>query len=124
MLECLTGYLLLGAALREQPQRFADAWNFGPAPDDCLPVQQVVQHALTAWGHGTMQIATDAGAPHEAGLLRLDATRAQQELGWQPRLGAQEAIQWTIGWHRSTEPPLSMTLHQIETYLHHAPHGH
>src|SRR4051812_32894796 len=38
VLEPLAGYLLLAEHLYSEPQRFAEAWNFGPADSDARPV--------------------------------------------------------------------------------------
>src|SRR5712671_4442324 len=37
-LEPLRGYLMLAERLSEDPQRFAEAWNFGPQDADAKPV--------------------------------------------------------------------------------------
>ena len=38
---------------------------------------------------------------HEAGLLRLDSSKARQSLGWRPRWNLQQCLERTLGWHRA-----------------------
>ncbi|HYQ79915.1 MAG TPA: CDP-glucose 4,6-dehydratase, partial [Anaeromyxobacteraceae bacterium] len=70
VLEPLGGYLLLGARLLgPQAAAHAEAWNFGPRPEDARPVREVVEAIIASWGAGRWQDRHDPGAPHEAGLL-------------------------------------------------------
>jgi CDP-glucose 4,6-dehydratase len=52
-------------------------------------------------------------------MLRLDASRARAELGWNPRLGMEEALDWTVRWYRAWGDGGEMraeTLRQIASY--------
>jgi CDP-glucose 4,6-dehydratase len=100
VLEPLGGYLLLAERLVES-DGFATAWNFGPDDDDAVPVAAVVELVLGLWGGGRWEAAPDPTAPHEAGLLRLDATRARERLGWRPALTLKEAAELTVDWYRA-----------------------
>ena len=40
-------------------------------------------------------------APHEAGLLKLDISRARRDLDWKPVYNAPTAMQKTIQWYKS-----------------------
>jgi CDP-glucose 4,6-dehydratase len=42
----------------------------------------------------------DSGPP-EAGILRLDSTRARAELGWQPAWSLGQALERTVAWQRA-----------------------
>jgi CDP-glucose 4,6-dehydratase len=118
VLEPLGGYLLLGALLREQPGRFAQAYNFGPAPGDHLPVKALVEEAIEVWGSGRWQDVSQAGQPHEASLLKLDITKASRELQWAPRLSAAKAIEWTVNWYKQpASARQAYTFQQIATYM-------
>ena len=99
VLEPLAGYLLLAERLLES-DRFAEAWNFGPAEDDARPVGDVVDE-LCRLVPGARWHRDGADHPHEAGMLRLDSTKARQRLGWRPRWGLEEALARTIDWHRA-----------------------
>jgi CDP-glucose 4,6-dehydratase len=100
VLEPLGGYLLLGAHLAAEPLRYSGAWNFGPHLEDALPVAALADLALRAWGAGTYELPTLHGQPHEAGLLKLDISKALNELNWQPRYPAAESIRRTLSWYQ------------------------
>jgi CDP-glucose 4,6-dehydratase len=118
VLEPLSGYLLLGMLLHEQPAQYAKAYNFGPLPQDHVQVSELVKTAITCWGNGEWRDTSDPAQPHEAGLLKLDITRAQRELGWKPKLNAFEAIAWTIDWYKQPQAEqAAFTLQQIKNYL-------
>ncbi len=118
VLEPLTGYLVLGAKLQESPKVYSNAFNFGPLPEGHLPVSEVVKTAIDVWGNGDWRDASTPGAPHEAGLLKLDIQKAQEQLSWRPKLDAREAIRWTLEWYKQ---PLSeqrrFTFEQINHYF-------
>ena len=102
VLEPLGGYLLLGARLLgPQAAAHAEAWNFGPRPEDARPVREVVEAIITAWGSGRWQDRHDPAAPHEAGLLRLSIDKATARLRWAPRWRFQEALRRTVEWYRA-----------------------
>jgi len=118
VLEAITGYLLLGMKLYADPRNFAEAFNFGPRPADHLPVKSVVEKAIECWGEGTWRDVSDHSQPHEAGLLKLDISKAQKALDWSPKLTAEEAIRWTIDWYKQEDAQkASFTLGQIEQYF-------
>lgn len=97
-LEPLAGYLLLAAGLYQQGPAFAGAWNFGPGDADMCSVGEVVDLLARRWlqAPGLRIEATDL---HEAGLLRLDSSRARQKLGWKPRWSLQQCLEQTLDWH-------------------------
>lgn len=118
VLEAISGYLVLAIKLYKDPERFADAYNFGPLPDDHLSVQQLVDLFITCWGDGSWIDVSSAETPHEAGLLKLDITKARRELGWTPRLSAQDAVNWTVEWYKKPEKDIAAyTFRQISEYF-------
>jgi CDP-glucose 4,6-dehydratase len=102
VLEPLSGYLQLAQGLLASPARFAGAWNFGPDDtEDGVAVGPVAQRFVSVLGRGRLDLAPpDPSAPHEARLLRVDSSKAKIELGWRPRLGLRDAIDWTASWYR------------------------
>jgi len=118
VLEPLVGYLLLGGMLNDKPQEFSKPYNFGPLPNDHLSVNELVEIAIKTWEKGEWKDMSDALAPHEAGFLKLSIERAQNELGWQPKLNAQQATEWAVDWYKQPAEKLAVyTFHQIENYL-------
>jgi len=101
VLEPVLGYLLLGTKLFSSPLKYMQAYNFGPYTSDTLAVSEMVKLAIDAWGSGAYQAVRDPKQPHEAGLLKLDITKAEVELKWHPRMSASEAVQYSIDWYKA-----------------------
>ncbi len=99
VLECLSGYLLLGQRLLEKRQEFASAWNFGPPTEDNCTVEQVLSRLQTHWPEFRWQQA-ESPQPHEATLLNLDITKARDVLNWEPVWNLDQALQATADWYR------------------------
>lgn len=120
VLEALGGYLMIAERLMAGERRFADAWNFGPADDDARPVGWIVDRMRAAWHDGALPPTLDEGPrPHEAGLLRLDCSRARAALGWHPALSLAQAIDWIVDWHKAVAAggdARAITLNQIAHY--------
>lgn len=118
VLEPVAGYLSLGVLLDKAPEHFSKAYNFGPQPADHLTVQELVEQAIAVWGKGEWTDGSDPSQPHEAGLLKLDITRARQELKWEPKLSAKEAIAWTVNWFRQPkDKQADYSFQQINDYF-------
>lgn len=123
VLEPLGGYLLLGAKMAADPMRFAGAWNFGPLADDNKTVEELVQIALQVWGDGRYDKPYLADQVHEAGLLKLDVSKAASCLNWVPRYSASKAIKETLLWYKTffqqRENIKDFTIQQVNSYQHH-----
>ena len=122
VLEPLAGYLWLGAQLAAPDgERFAEAWNFGPQPTDVRSVGELADAVLAAWGAPGWHDATQAGALHEAGLLRLSIDKAVGRLGWRPVWDFAETAKRTAGWYKTVtvQPHLAraVTLADLDAYL-------
>jgi CDP-glucose 4,6-dehydratase len=118
VLEPLTGYLLLGGFLNDQPLLFSRAYNFGPYPEDHLTVRELVELTIQLWGSGKFETNESGHKLHEANLLQLDINRAITELRWTPKLNAKEAIEWTIEWYKKDiARQADFTFEQINNYL-------
>ena len=121
VLEPLAGYLTLAERLAgETPDRFAGAWNFGPDTSGEATVRDVAQGLARIWGSGAeVRVSGDTVELHESGLLRLDSTKAQVELGWRPRFTLTEALTETARWYDAAargDDLTRLTLSQIDAY--------
>jgi CDP-glucose 4,6-dehydratase len=113
VIEPLFGYLLLASKMANDPVQYAGAYNFGPVSDDCWEVQKVVNKAIEAWGGGKFHTpSVDYKAVHEAGILKLDIDKAQQQLNWRPVFNAAEAIEKAVLWYRNFTGPNALDLVQ------------
>jgi len=99
VLEPLGGYLLVGERLLQGDRAASGAWNFGPEDEGTMSVREVVEQARKHWPRVEHQIGTERG-PHEAGLLKLDISKARQMLGWRPVWSAREGIARAMRWYR------------------------
>jgi len=118
VLEPLLGYIMLSERLLVR-QRRSPAYNFGPGEEDFWPVERIADRFAEMWGAGASWIHDPEPGAHEAHSLRLDASRSRVELGWQPRLTIEAALEWTIAWYgawRRGENMREFTLRQIAEY--------
>ncbi len=100
VLEPLGGYLMVGQRLLEEKPNCATGWNFGPAEDSDLSVREVVEHVKQHWSRIDYRLAQNPEAPHEAHLLKLDCTKAREQLGWSPAWNSAITFEKTVGWYR------------------------
>ena len=120
VLEPLSGYLTLGAALaaRERFDEVCGGFNFGPNPKDNRTVRELVEEILK-WRAGAWEDRSDPAAVHEAGLLNLDIRKARRILGWKPRWNFSETVRQTVDWYGAVEngaDPIEITQRQIGVY--------
>jgi CDP-glucose 4,6-dehydratase len=100
VLSPLSGYLALAERLWADPSA-AGPWNFGPDPGDELPVRQVADRLCELLGEGLGWTAAGDGGPPETAVLRLDSTKARDELGWEPAWSLDEALAAIVSWTRA-----------------------
>lgn len=121
VLEPVVGYLLLGANLAAKPIQFSQAYNFGPHLSDALSVEEMLKLAIVSWGKGEYKVEKEEGQPHEAGLLKLDISKAISELNWQPKMNAKKAVSMTMDWYSEFNSNkngiLDFTTNQIKEFL-------
>lgn len=101
VLDPLAGYLALAERLYGEGESFAEAWNFGPAPDSTADVRSVANRVARLWGPGASWILDPEPQPREAPALALDAGKAHERLEWRPRIGLDTALEWTVSWYKS-----------------------
>ncbi|HXI60204.1 MAG TPA: CDP-glucose 4,6-dehydratase, partial [Polyangia bacterium] len=101
VLEPLAGYLLLGQRLFQGRADCAQAFNFGPASEGLLTVEQVVVALREAWPAVRYRVERSPTAPHEAGLLGLDCALARSVLGWRPVWDGGPSFRHTAAWYRA-----------------------
>jgi CDP-glucose 4,6-dehydratase len=116
----LEGYLTVAERVHADAASFADAWNFGPADGDALPVGRIVERLGELWPGGiASEEAPDPAAPGEARTLHLDSAKARSLLGWEPAWdlgGALEAVvEWYSAWGGGGDLR-AVTLAQVERY--------
>lgn len=103
--EPLRGCLALGQRQLAGDPGVSTAFNFGPVAADHRTVGELARGLATRWPGARVEERAEPGAPHEAGLLRLDASRAHHVLGWTPRWGFERALDLTADWYRRRLEP-------------------
>jgi CDP-glucose 4,6-dehydratase len=119
VLEPLWGYLILGQRLFENGPQYAEAWNFGPMDGDAKPVQWIADQLVGAWGDHASWVQDSSSHPHEAGVLKLDWSKAKSRLEWQPQWRLELALQKTVDWFKAYADgvaPRELCLKQISEY--------
>jgi CDP-glucose 4,6-dehydratase len=102
VLEPLSGYMALGAALFGGQKNVPAAVNFGPKGGDEPAAIEVVRMFLAAWGPIETRIVVErdlSGA--EAQTLRVDSGLAERTLGWVAAWQTPRAIEETARWYRA-----------------------
>lgn len=118
VLDPLYGYLRLVEVAYQKGTVCHRAWNFGPSLDGIATVSTVLDGFLTAWGEPyTYEVEKSDFVETES--LQIDASLAQQVLGWKSKLRLEDALSWTADWYqayRKNENLQHITLKQIERY--------
>ena len=118
VLEPLSGYLLLGQKLLERDASFAEPFNFGPPVSEDLSVQDVVEIMKKHWNVIDYIIKAPKEKLHEASLLKLDCTKANNRLNWRPVVDATKSLEMTINWFKAFyEDKKTITSDDLDFYI-------
>ncbi|MBU3632894.1 CDP-glucose 4,6-dehydratase [Polynucleobacter sp. AP-Feld-500C-C5] len=118
VLDSLSGYLILAQRLYEFGDAYAEAWNFGPSPEDAKNVAWVAERLVNIWGGGSILNANNIVQQHEASYLKLDTTKSQNRLNWRAQLSLEEALSLVVDWSKKLheEDVRKTTINQINQY--------
>ncbi len=118
VLEPLSGYLQLGHKLLEGKKEFAEAWNFGPNDDGTISVIQVVREMQKIWNKIEYKVEENKNNPHEAGLLKLDCSKARMKLHWKNIWNTQTTCVKITKWYKTYyEQESIITTSQLKSYI-------
>jgi CDP-glucose 4,6-dehydratase len=119
VLEPLSGYLALAEKLYTEGVQYAQAWNFGPAPESAKSVSWITQFLVNNYP-ADIKISEDKHEfVHEAQYLKLDCSKANDILKWQPKWDLPTALLKVIEWSKGVqqgEDPRTICLRQINAY--------
>lgn len=123
VLEPLSGYLQIGAALHKATagnalRSLCSGFNFGPSLTSNRTVADLVEEILKHWP-GRWEDRSDPKALHEATLLNLATDKAFHFLKWQPVWPFEETIAKTAEWYLQEQQATdiaALTRSQIKTY--------
>jgi CDP-glucose 4,6-dehydratase len=127
VLEPLSAYLALGAALVTNPdQTHGESFNFGPQSTAERSVSDVVRSMERTWSSSRFTVESERNESlKEAKLLKLSCEKSRELLKWEPTLSFDEGVEWTAQWYKSyyqsEHAPQSgsiatLTLQQIHEY--------
>jgi CDP-glucose 4,6-dehydratase len=119
VLEPLSGYLVLAQALYQEGAKFDGGWNFGPQDKDARSVNEVINLLIEKWRFAASWQQDQSEQPHEAQSLRLDCSKARDQLHWAPKWNLEEAIEKITQWHSAHYKKSNMhdfSLRQIADY--------
>jgi CDP-glucose 4,6-dehydratase len=103
VLEPLYGYLLLARLLSDEGWRYAQAWNLGPDDSGVKTVEWLVKELCSRWGRGASYVIDTGEHPHEAACLKLDCSKARQDLSWRPQWTLEKAVDSIVEWTHAYE---------------------
>jgi CDP-glucose 4,6-dehydratase len=119
VLEPLSGYLILAQKLYDEEASFSEGWNFGPTHDGERTVGCIAETLATKWGVAAKIVSQAGEHPHEANFLKLDISKAKQQLGWQPKWSLDLALDKNVTWHKawiSNRNLQELCIQQIQEY--------
>jgi CDP-glucose 4,6-dehydratase len=99
VLDPLFGYLKLAQAMFQSIGKFNVSWNFGPEAHEARTVGQVTDAIFKLFKIRVGYLVDNFNHPHEAGLLKLDISKAKSELEWAPVWNTEQAIYQTAHWY-------------------------
>ncbi|MGM0443877.1 MAG: NAD-dependent epimerase/dehydratase family protein, partial [Fibrobacterota bacterium] len=100
VLEPICAYLRLAALQYETPS-LAGSYNFGPPRQACLTTQNLAERFIHRWGSGTIGAGRGKTlAGKETAVLRLNAEKAEKNLGIIPRWSVDETIAATVSFYQ------------------------
>ena len=120
VLEPLRGYIALAEKLYNDGQKFSEAWNFGPEIIDCISVLDIANRLISISGSNSdIEVLDNVSQPHEAGLLKLDISKARSNLLWHPKISIKESLGLVWSWEEARRSGADMrmtTKSQISNY--------
>jgi CDP-glucose 4,6-dehydratase len=123
VLEPLSGYLALAAALHRDRQHHGEPYNFGPPAEQNHSVAELVTEMAKHWDQVQWDdVSTIDDGPHESKLLKLNCDKALHRLHWRAVWPFRETVAATAQWYRRyTEHPaagmLPVSQEQIAIYV-------
>lgn len=119
VLELVHAYMHLGEQLMQRTETAKGSWNFGPDLDNEVTVIELVNAMVSRWRPNSTTVKVEASPLVETNRLRLDISKAMQQLNWRPVLGFERTIDLTADWYRRRhdgECPAALMDEQISYY--------
>lgn len=119
VLDCLSGYMTLAERQWGCKGKFCQAYNIGS--HESATAEEIVQLTLKHWGSGSYSYcpAPNANQELETDILRLDVSKAKDDLGWSAKMSIEQAVRWTVYWYKHRQggcDARDLCVRQIERY--------
>jgi len=99
VLEPLFGYLRLGIKLFENSYEYEGPWNFGPEVQDTKTVEDIIDIGKKIKIVG--EVVYEENSLIEAQNLKLNISKAKNQLDFKPIWNSKQAIKITFEWYKS-----------------------
>jgi len=99
VIDAINGYLILIEKLTLYPNKYSDAWNFGPIEKN-ISVESLVEKCIKFWS-SDVSWKSNSNKLHETTTLNLNTSKAKKYLKWKSKLRINKSIELTIDWYKS-----------------------
>lgn len=122
VLEPLSGYLKLAAALYGGKIKNGEAFNFGPLAEQNRSVEELVIKLIDYFPKAKFKIKQEKRSIYkESKLLKLNCDKAFAELNWFPRFSFDQTIEETAQWYslfiQKKSEMRDFSINQIKKYM-------
>lgn len=108
VLEPTFGYLHLAQKLSQGGSLYATGWNFGPDEGDEKSVEWITEEMIKKWNSKVRVSKSSEYSPYEAHYLKLNCSKAEEELKWRPKLNISEALDYIVEWYKQKDLDLAV----------------
>jgi len=120
VLDPLFGYMKLTEKMWAEGEKFSEGWNFGPTTDEEKSVKWIIEFIKKQIDEKIDFEYDNSAQPYEAKYLRLDCSKAVNQLGWKPKMNMENTLLWTLNWYKEFMKGREMkefTERQIDEYM-------
>jgi len=100
ILDPLFGYIILVEKMWEDGIKFSQGWNFGPTIDEEKSVKWIIEHIKKQIDEKINFEMDISAQPHEEKYLRLDCSKAINQLEWKSKLDLEKTLFLTLSWYK------------------------
>lgn len=100
VLDPLFGYLILAERMWNNEGEFSQGWNFGPTIHEENTVRTIIEFVKNQFEGKINFEINDTDHPHEEKYLRLNCSKAINELSWKSKMELEKTLIWTLNWYK------------------------
>lgn len=118
VLDSLSGYLKVAEFSESSNQ--SEVFNLNSKNNNSFTVGELIQIYLKYWGQNIKVNFLEDNKLSESAELRLDSSKAQSVLGWNPKTSLDKSIQNIVKWEKTNlkESALKISNQYIDDYFH------